>query len=186
MGNITQLKQGSLNGLYRQTNECLDSAYSKGFEDGNKIADKDLKEIQDSTYDVAYNKGVEDFENLFVHEHDYELFFEDTYGSKNPDYNLYDLVAKYGAKKVINDFEKWQEKKKKAEEEIRVGDIIYSDLQKITAIITRDNGMSFECIDTDGFGFSKLKDRLDEEWVKVGHTDELSQLFDKLRGTKIG
>ncbi|WP_458457472.1 hypothetical protein [Pseudobutyrivibrio sp.] len=96
--------------------------YKVGLEDGNKIADKDLKEIQDSTYDVAYTKGVEDFENLFVHEHDYEQFFEDTYGSKDPDYNLYDLVAEYGAKKVLDDFKKWQEEKKKREEEIKVGD----------------------------------------------------------------
>ena len=34
--NITQLKQGSLSGLRRQTNECIDSAYRKGYEDGKK------------------------------------------------------------------------------------------------------------------------------------------------------
>jgi hypothetical protein len=32
---------------------------------------------------------------------------------------LFDLVAKYGAKKVVNDFKKWQEEKKKAEEETK-------------------------------------------------------------------
>lgn len=181
MGNITQLKQGSLNGLYRQTNECLDSAYSKGFEEGNKIADKDLKEIQDSTYDVAYNKGVEDFENLFVYEHDYEQFFEDTYGSKDPDYNLFDLVVEYGAKKVLNDFKKWQEEKKKAEEEIfKVGDEVIgvSDGKAIVTMVDDDDdNVMVVYIDGSCGEFNK------ETFKKTGrHFDEVEQLLAKLRG----
>lgn len=53
MGNLTQLHQGSLNGLRRQTNECLDAAYNKGYEDGAKKQD----EVQ---YQKGYNKGFED------------------------------------------------------------------------------------------------------------------------------
>ena len=177
--NKTKLKQGSLKGLRKQTNECLDAAYNKGLEDGNKIADKDLKEIQDSTYDVAYNKGVEDFENLFVHEHDYEQFFEDTYGSKNPDYNLYDLVAKYGAKKVLDDFKNWQEEKKK-DAEIKIGDIcIYKD-PTVKFIITKiDEGKFFDGILLNG---TSICDGTISLIKKVGHCDELQQLLDKMKG----
>jgi len=182
MKNTTQLKRGSLNGLYRQTNECLDSAYSKGFEDGNKIADKDLKEIQDSTYDVAYNKGVVDFENLFVHEHDYEQFFEATYGSKNPDYNLYDLVAKYGAKKVLDDFKKWQEEKKKADEEIIVGDEIKSAYSEIFGVVTNVSITGhIRALFSDGTGATIDLDP--RNFKKTGrHFDEVEKILDKLRG----
>lgn len=200
MGNTAELKQGSLDGLYRQANECLDNAYRRGYddgriaeyqrglEDGNKIAEKGLKELQDSTYDVAYNKGIEDFENLFVHEHDYEQFFEDTYGSKNPDYNLYDLVAKYGAKKVIDDFKKWQEEKKKVEEEIKVGDVVkfnekchnYDHVKSREFLVLHvfDNGLVTLLYDNGDTGAAdrSLLDKTSR------HMDEVEQLLDKLRG----
>lgn len=176
--NITQLKQGSFNGLRKQTNECLDAAYNKGLEDGNKIADKDLKDIQDSTYDVGYTKGVEDFENLFVHEHDYEQFFEDTYGSKNSDYNLYDLVAKYGAKKVLNDFKKWQEKKD--EEEIKVGDeVVVTSVGFKGVVISIYSDERYRVIYKDGIISNEGKNTL----KRTGrHFDEVEQLLGKLRG----
>lgn len=166
--------------LFEFNEESADysAAYCKGKEDGNKIADKDLKEIQDSTYDVAYTKGVEDFENLFVHEHDYEQFFEDTYGSKDPDYNLYDLVAEYGAKKVLNDFKKWQEEKKKREEEIKVGDeVIDSDGDK--GIITSVDYESVAVLFNDG----STGIFYDTTFKKTGrHFDEVEQLLNKLKG----
>lgn len=64
-------------------------------------------------------KALEEFENLFIYEKDYEDFFEDTYGTKNPDYNLYDLVAKYGIAKVVADFIKWQDSHK-----VKVNDVV--------------------------------------------------------------
>ena len=60
----------------------------------------------------GFNNYIEEFENLFIHEHDYKQFFKDVYGAKEPDYNLYDLVAKYGAKKVLDDFIRWGKNKK--------------------------------------------------------------------------
>lgn len=161
-----------------------EQAYNKGFEDGNKIADKDLKEIQESTYDVAYNKGVEDFEELFMYEDDYKQFFEDTYGSKNPAYNLFDLVAKYGAKKVVNDFNKWQEEKKKAEEEIKIGDIVITD-EGIKAIVLDIDDYDSENIQADVFnenGCYEIKRIIDLKYI--GATNWVLQLLDKLRGLK--
>lgn len=160
--------------------------YKVGLEDGNKIADKDLKEIQDITYDVAYIKGVADFENLFVHEHDYEQFFEDTYGSKDPDYNLYDLVAKYGAKKVVDDFKKWQEEKKQAEE-IKAGDVVkfnekchnYDHVKSREFLVLHifDNGLVTILYDNGDTGATEIS-LLD----KTGkHVDEVEQLLSKLQ-----
>lgn len=156
-----------------------EQAYNKGFEDGNKIADKDLKEIQESTYDVAYNKGVEDFEELFMYEDDYEQFFEDTYGSKDPDYNLYDLVAKYGAKKVVDDFKKWQEEKKKVEKEIKVGDEV-KDLATDNIGVVMSIGKLIVYITNNGVYTNTLG-----SLEKTGrHFDEVEQMLDKLRGLK--
>lgn len=205
MGNVTQLKQGNMNGLRRQVNECLENAYRRGFddgridayekglEDGNKIADKDLKEIQDSTFDVAYIKGVEDFENLFVHEHDYEQFFEDTYGSKDPNYNLYDLVAKYGAKKVLGDFKKWQEEKKQAEDEVKEGDIVRFNEKSHVYNIQKDREFLVLHVFKDRNLATILYDNGDTSCVELSlvdktnrHIDEVAQLLNKLRGEDNG
>lgn len=57
--NTTQLKQGSLSGLRRQTNECLDSAYNKGYEDGKADAIYNTDMI-DELKQVEYIRGLED------------------------------------------------------------------------------------------------------------------------------
>ena len=61
MGNITELKRGSLNGLRRQTNECLVSAYYKGYEDGKKEP-KEVKAVNvedTSEYQIGYKVGYD-------------------------------------------------------------------------------------------------------------------------------
>lgn len=129
----------------------------------------------------AYNKGVEDFEELLMYEDDYEQFFEDTYGSKDPAYDLYDLVAKYGAKKVVNDFNKWQEEKKKAEEEsIKVGDEVVIDDKGRKAIVTR-------VLDNDLYNivfYNGDTNCVDRPFIaKTGrHFDEVERLLNKMRG----
>jgi hypothetical protein len=159
-------------------------AYKNGFEHGKKQAINELPELankENEIYNDGYNKGIEDFENLFVCEHDYEQFFEDTYGSKNPDYNLYDLVAKYGAKKVINDFKKWQEEKKKAEEEIKVGDEVVCNCpneQRVIITAKYDNWVTF--MRKDGACYSRAETGIIKKTGR--HFDEIEQLLDKLRG----
>ncbi len=150
--NITQLKQGSLNGLRRQTNECLDNAYNKGYQVGYDIAIANAQETKEEWGKLQYDKGLEDFENLFINEHDYEQFFEDTYGSKEPDYNLYDLVAKYRAKKVLDDFKKWKEEKKKAEEVEKLVDT----LRTVTEEYPKEIIVS--ALSEFGFEVDKLRD----------------------------
>ena len=202
--NITQLSQGSLNGLRRQTSECLENAYRKGYEDGKNEPRKvkavnveDTSEYQigyTTGYDMGYNDGydyekgkldgLEEFENLFINEHDYERFFEDTYGSKDPDYNLYDLVAKYGAKKVVDDLKKWEEKKKDEEESIKVGDIVYYGEEMLKAIILdifTEQGVTFAImLDENGVNVNEELSGL----KVIEHTNEVEQLLNKLKGEK--
>lgn len=178
--NITKLKQGSLSGLRKQTNECLDAAYNKGFEDGKKHAINELPELankENEIYNDGYDNALEDFEKLFIHEHDYEEFFEDTYGSKDPDYNLYDLVAKYGAKKVLNDFKKWQ--KKKHEEEIKVGDeVVVTSVGFKGIVLSIYSNERYRVIYKDGIISNEGKNTL----KRTGrHFDELQQLLDKMK-----
>ena len=62
MGKITELSRGSLNGLRRQTNECLKNAYNKGYEDGKKEP-REVKalNLEDTCeYQIGYKVGYED------------------------------------------------------------------------------------------------------------------------------
>ena len=207
MGKITELSQGSLNGLRRQLNECIENAYNKGYADGKneprevkavnvedtseyqigyKVGYAEALKLDEGTptkdYTSGYNTALKDFENLLVYEHDYEQFFEDTYGSKDPDYNLYDLVAKYGAKKVLNDFKKWQEQKKQDEEEIKVGDIVvWEDGRKdFPFIVTQIKHQTYSVMNNEG-GSSYFS--CNAKLKKIGNaSDKLQTLIDKLKG----
>ena len=155
----------------------LEKAYKNGLEDGKADAIYNT-DLTDELKQAEYNKGLEDFEKLFIYEHDYEQFFEDTYGSKEPDYNLYDLVAEYGAKKVVDDLKKWQKEKKKAEEEIKVGDIVIHKDDKIKGVVYKIE---------DGLAYGTNCYLNPFEWATnlctiVGHMDEIETLLDKLRG----
>ena len=180
MGKLTQLHQGSLNGLRRQTNECLDNAYNKGFEDGNKIADKDLKEIQDSTYDVAYNKALKDvnhamdvLEDMTVAE--VKEWFKDCIG-------IDDAVCTFTIQEIVRRTKAYEEKKK-AEKEIKVGDevtVTDSDaLVGYTFIVMQIIEKRVVGIRDDW----RLYENLNLEYLeKTGrHFDEVGQLLDKLR-----
>ena len=159
-----------------QLEDC--KAYKLGLEDGNKIADKDLKEIQDSTYDVAYNKGIEDLAHAIkvyypLNSRERLYYFginthADAYAIENPKH----LIAKAKA----------YEEKKKAEEEIKVGDIIYSQMTESKAIIISFNAWNdWNCIDTCGTGFVIDKSKMGF-WKKTGHIDNVEEILDKLRG----
>ena len=122
-------------------------------------------------------KVLEEFENLFIYEKDYEDFFEDTYGTKNPDYNLYDLVAKYGLTKVVADFMKWQEKQK-----INVGDVVRHkaerdcDSEIVTRITADGDSNKMYIIHADGS--TDVVNKCD--YVKTGKNvvDKLQELFE--------
>lgn len=195
MGNITELSQGNLDGLRRQLNECIESAYNKGYDRGYGVGfnegiakqkDPNFVPLQRCPTQLedckAYKLGIEEFENLFIQEHDYEQFFEDTYGSKNPNYNLYDLVAKYGAKKVLDDFKKWQEQKKKAETEIQVGDEVQFGNGSYGVIISINKNY-LRVVMQDGFAMAVLDYEVKKKTGR-NFSAEVSQLLDKLKGDK--
>lgn len=177
MGHTTQLKQGSLNGLRRQTNECLDSAYNKGYEDGKKDFEVSNEQTE---YNKGYNEGLEEFEKLYINEYDYKDFFKSYDNEDIQNWELYDLVAKYGAKKILDDFKMWQEEKKKAEKEIRVGDEVIT-IGNSKAVVTRIKDNCVRVMFKDGSGFREQ--HTISELKKTGrHFDEVEQLLDKLRG----
>ena len=196
--NTTQLKQGSLSGLRRQTNECLDSAYNKGYEDGkaDAIYNTDLiDELKQVEYIRGYNTAINDYNMMIQWLHDckddFKEFMNKKYGYDimyltNPKVDegvmLYDLICDHDITEVISEFQKWQEEKKKAEEEIQVGDVIYTQMTDSKAIIISfDAWDNWNCIDTCGTGFA-IDESKKEFWKKIGHTDEVEQLLDKLRG----
>lgn len=222
--NITKLKQGALNGLRRQTNECLESAYNKGYEDGAKnqdevqyqngynkgyedgkkciserISENKLNEAKADGYNNGYNNGyntaINDYNMMIQWLHDctddFKEFMNKKYGYDimyltNPKVDegvmLYDLICDHDIAEVISEFQKWQKEKKKAEEEFRVGDILYSEMTDSKAIIISfDAWDNWNCIDTCGTGFA-INESKREFWKKIGHFDGISQLLDKLRG----
>lgn len=188
MGKITELSRGSLNGLRRQTNECLKNAYNKGYEDGKKeprevkavnvedtseyqigykqgfinckksypFTEEEMNKVANDEYNKGYadgnkegydngfeqgkkqaiseipelankenemyDKGLEDASDLLAYAD--ERFIRECFPSES-NWNLFDLNAKYGLAVLIKEFKKWQEQKKQAEEEIKLGDVVY-------------------------------------------------------------
>lgn len=202
MGNITQLKQGSLNGLRRQTNECIDNAYRKGYEDGkkeprevanvedtneyqigykvgledgNKIADKNLKEIRDSACDVAYNKALKDTDHAMdvlksMTGTECAEWFEDCVG-------VDEVVCGFTVQRIVEIIKAYEEKKKS--EEIKVGDVVQQ--KGAIMIVTRVNNIAktISGVNKDGEYFERDM----YKWHKTDrHFDEVEQLLDKLKG----
>lgn len=173
---LKRLKDDSYNKGYEDGAKNQDEVqYRKGFEDGNKIADKDLKEIQDSTYDVAYNKALGDVSELMAYIT--QDFINNCYPN-DKGYNLYDLNAKYGLAKVLKDYKAYEEKKKAEKEFIKVGDEVVTDNGK-KAIVTLIDYESVTAVFEDGSsraGYYK-------SFKKTGrHFEEIPQLLKKLRG----
>lgn len=207
MGNITELSRGSLNGLRRQLNECIENAYNKGYADGKKeprevkaVNVEDTSEYQigykvgyaealkldegtpTKDYTSGYNTALKDFENLYVYENDYKEFFLNVYAK--PFYEnvtLFDAVAKYGIEKVMDDFKKWQEQKKQAEEEIKVGDEVQIDSDRRGVVISIREGWCRIIMNT---GFVNSLKKNDLKKTGRNFSTEVSQLLDKLKGDK--
>lgn len=201
MGNITQLKQGSLSGLRRQTNECLDSAYNKGYEDGAKNQDEVQyqkgynKGLEDGRAEATYNtdlidelkqveyiRGLEDvnhaidvLKDMTVEE--CEEWFEDCN-------EIGDVVCTFTVQQII-EITKAYEEKKKAEEEIKVGDEIKSVYDnKLIGIVTKVNCQSgkIRILFSDGSGGILEMNPKDYKRTGRNFSAEIEQLLDKLRG----
>jgi hypothetical protein len=100
---------------------------------------------------------------------------------------LYDLICDHDMTKVISEFEKWQEEKKKAEE-VKVGDVVkfnekcrnYDHVKSREYLVLHifDNGLVTLLYDNGDTGTADIS-LLD----KTGrHFDEVEQLLAKLRG----
>ena len=173
MGKITELSQGSLNGLRRQLNECIENAYNKGYADGKK-------EPIESHGEQEYNRGIEDASNLlaFVSRDFIQECFPNEKG-----WDLFDLNAKYGLAVVIKEFKKWQEQKKQAEEEIKVGDWV--EHFENTFIVTRTpDSDTLDMICTDGACYYGVKPSECKKLDKPDVADKLQALFEDLEGDK--
>jgi hypothetical protein len=208
MGNITLLSRGSLNGLRRQTNECLKNAYNKGYEDGKKeprevkavnVEDTSeyqigykvgyadgKKELRESHGEQEYNRGIEDASNLLAYAD--EKFIRECFPSES-NWNWFDLNAKYGLALLIKEFKKWQEQKKQAEE-FKVGDIVKFN-KKCHGYETKENREFLVLHKFDNGIVTLLYDNGDTGAVDISlldktdrHIDETEQLLDKLKGNK--
>ena len=191
MGNITQLKQGSLNGLRRQTNECLDSAYNKGYQDGKKGFEVSNGQVE---YNKGYNSAINDYNMMIQWLHDcrddFKEFIDKKYGYDvmyltNPKVDegvmLYDLICDHDIAEVISEFKKRQEEKKKVEE-IKVGDIVrFKGGQNIVVTKVRKDRDNIDGIDANGDAYC-IESFDFENLDKVGHMDEVEQLLNKLEG----
>jgi hypothetical protein len=190
MGKLTQLHQGSLNGLRRQTNECLENAYNKGYQDGKK----DLEESNgQAEYNKGYNDAINDYNMMFKYMfHNIKEFRQFLLDSKYYDTEmvirgsstasvLFDLICDFDIAEVISEFKKWQEEKKKAEEEIKVGDIVYYGEEMLKAIvldIVTGQGVSYAImLDENGLNVNEELSGL----KFIEHTNEVEQLLDKMK-----
>ena len=152
-----------------------DAVYRKGIEDGNKIADRDLKEIQDSTFDVAYNEALKDVDHAVdvlksMTGTECAEWFEDCVG-------VDEVVCGFTVQRIVEITKAYEEKKKS--EEIKVGDVVQQ--KGAIMIVTRVNNIAktISGINKDGEYFERDM----YKWHKTGrHFDEVSLLLDKLKG----
>lgn len=192
MGNITELSQGSLNGLLRQTNECLESAYNKGYVDGKKEQFIENSQGRREGFDNGFNKG---------YDRGYKVGFTEGLGNAWEmvraifDMNLEEKEKLYGyqytreivgnlgvhkAFKIYKSYEQAkQEVQEKAEEEIKVGDEV-KDLATDNIGVVMAIGNFIVYITNNGVYTNRLG-----SLEKTGrHFDEVSQLLDKLKRDK--
>ena len=158
-------------------------AYKKGFEDGNKIADKDLKEIQDSTYNMAYNEALKDADHAMDVLKDMTVAEgEEWFGNC---VGIDDVICKFTIQRIIDTTKAYEEKKKA--EEIKVGDVVkfnekchnYDHVKSREFLVLHvfDNGLVTLLYDNGDTGAAdrSLLDKTSR------HIDEVEQLLDKLR-----
>jgi len=154
-----------------------DAVYRKGIEDGNKIADKDLKEIQESTYDVAYNKALKDVNHAMDVLADMTVaevkeWFKNCIG-------IDDVVCDFTVQRIVEIINAYEENKK-AEEEIRVGDVVITRGGNI-AVVTKVEDNCVRVMFKDGSGFRDVHTVSELEKTSM-HFNEVEQLLNKLRG----
>ncbi|MBP5597201.1 MAG: hypothetical protein J6Y02_17595 [Pseudobutyrivibrio sp.] len=205
MGNITVLKQGSLNGLLRQTNECLVNAYNKGYQDGkNEPREVEEVNVEDtSDYRIGYKVGYEDGKKQAISEipeianKENEMYNE---GLENA-WKYINKLYQYGLNELQNYFDKTSipdiicrtsitdiiasinlyEEKKQVEKEIKVGDEIQFDNEAKGVVISINKGW-YRIVNESGFVNSWTRNDI----KKTGRnfSAEVSQLLDKLKGDK--
>lgn len=190
--NKTQLRQGSLNGLRRQVSECLDSAYNKGYEDGKKeptevkaVNVEDTDEYQKG-YKAGVNDGYKEYKYL-VNWFCTTCFVWDE-ASLFPEYKrrqadgccLEDIIADVGFIEVLNRAKAY-DKENRADENIKVGDIVYygEDMMKAVVLeITEEQGVTYAVmLDENGLNINEELSGL----KFIRHTDEVEQLLSKVK-----
>lgn len=176
--NITQLKQGSLNGLRKQTNECLDNAYNKGFEDGKKWAiDENAKDHQ-GYFDNGYNNAIEDLS------HAIKMYFPLNSKERLDYFGTNIQTERYAIEfpKDLIAMAKAYEEKKKSEETIKVGDIVYYGDEMLKAVvldIATEQGVTYAVmLDENGLNVNEELSGL----KFIEHTNEVEQLLNRLKG----
>lgn len=152
-------------------------AYKDGFENGKLWAiDENAKDRQEY-YDKGYDKGLIDASltawTLLTSKNTGEIFTE--YGTVS------DILGNVPMKEIRDRVKAYEEK---VETEIKVGDEVIT-LGKNIAVVTRVEDNCVRVMFKDGSGFREQ--HTINELKKTGrHFDEVEQLLDKLRGTKIG
>jgi len=155
------------------------TGYDKGFEDGKADATYNT-DLIDELKQVEYIRGLEDAKqillNLLEVPGNERVSIFDQYS-----YYIKAILTHYSISEIQSRIDAYEEKKK-AEEEIKVGDVIYSQMTDSKAIIISFNAWyEWNCIDTCGTGFVITASKM-SLWKKIGHIDEVEQLLDKLRG----
>lgn len=193
MGNITELSQGSLDGLKKQVCECIEHAqaegykkgYTKGKNDGHaqgcniqmEYEKEKIDKAKQEGYDTGYNNAFEDLKELWecdnideFMQYKYQCVMEITY-----------MLERHRPQDVIACFKEWRKQKKQAEEEIKIGDEVqFGKYVKGVIISIKDDW--YRVVVDSGFVSSWKKGEFEKTGRNFGA--EVSQLLDKLKGDK--
>ena len=155
----------------------IENAHSCGYQEGYDTAVENAQATKLDWGEVQYKKGKEDLSHAM-------LVYEDTSAEERLEYYGTNVWAYQYAidnpTELIAMAKAYEEKKKAEEDTIKVGDVIYSGMSNVKALVIYISEWgNYHCLHSDGTMFT-LNVKEAKYWTKVGHFDEVSQVLDKL------
>lgn len=169
-------------GLKRQMNECIDSAYIKGFKDGfddgresATYDDKSLDEIKQDERDEGYGKGLDDAQHALA------VLIKMSERQRSEEFldcsTVDEVITGFTVRRIVEVVRNFEDDMKKIKERsIKVGDVVKSRSNGTRMVVTRvDAGGRISGVCKNGEYFN----RDPEGWDATGeHFDEIDNIFD--------
>lgn len=173
-------KMNKLDGLKKQMNFLIETAYKKGYEAEQMEAKPKETKAFNNGYEIGLKKAWECARK--IHSLGNNLFREGLFGKG---YGLsYRVIDKFPVTEAIariKEYEEQQKEEKQTDDEIKVGDEIYSEVTESKAIVLYiDCWGDWHCLLDDGI--TELTEEYKKYWTKTGrHFPQIAEVVEQVR-----